>query len=322
MTTHQLLLELLNSSLVLQSKMQSTLEEVVAINKDTTWEIWFKYHIPNMLQLIAIGVGVWVVKHQINKQQESVIYAQNETIKTNLRLQLRSDFEKIIDSLNSMTAVAGNFPLNLAMSILIARNNQITDRTVYIIPQRVPKFNSDNADIHNGIVEIIKLIEKYEIVMPQLKIFQTAMNVAATDLRDATGRYFDSLLNFLPFDLPEHEAQRAGFAVRNRPLPSLEQEVALKELGKRYSDALGILSCWIMDLRIELQNLALGNLYPNNFVPPRQPIDPIYKVIKTDPETILALTEYFENDTVWGANKRQAEENARNALLQTPLNTN
>jgi hypothetical protein len=303
MTYDQTLLDIFNGLRALQLQALELFQAISENNKETSWEIWSKYHIPNLLQLVAICAGILIVRHQIQKQHESTLQTQDEKIRVDLKLQLRADIEKHIDALNELTSAAVIFPLMLSNSLVIARADIQSGIIPRPIPQRIPKFNQDNHNIAIAAIEIITTVEKYEIAMPELKIFQMAMCVFQSEFNDASKDYMLALLNFLPIDAP------AGLI--NRPLPTPQQEEHLKILGKKYSDVLHDVGGWVMDLRTAVQTLALGKLFPNNKIGIRQPIDPKVIVIKTDAESIAQLTRYFENSTTWGRSKRAAEDTAR-----------
>lgn len=313
MTQEQLLLELFNGLLVLQEK---TNEILVGIPKaESTWEIWTKYHIPNFLQLITILVGIGIVIWQVNKQHKSNVEVQNEKLRCDLRLQLREEIGKHIDALNNLTVSASGFPRSLNLSILVAKTDAEFKRLPRPLPQRVPAFNQVNRDVSNAAIELIKTIERYELVMPQLKIFQLAINVFLTDFNNSSNEYMRALLTFLPSDTSDEDRLNTGISVHNRPLPNPEQLVEIQAIGNRYANTLDDLGSWIYDLNIEIQNLALGHLFPNNHIPSRSPIDPDCIVIKTDKESIEKLTQYFESETGWGKSKIEAENLAKKEAL-------
>lgn len=314
MTQEQLMLELFNGLLRLQ---EQTNEILIGIsNKESTWEIWTKYHIPNFLQLITILVGIGIVIWQVNKQHKSNIEVQNEKLRCDLRLQLREEISKRIDKLNNLTVIASGFPRSLNYSIIVAKADAEFRRTPQPLPQRVPAFNQANYDVSGAAIELMKIIECYELVMPQLKVFQLAINVFLEDFNRASSEYRNTLLTFLPFDASDEDRVKTGISVYNRPLPNSEQLVTIQEIGNRYADTLNDFGSWIYDLNIEIQNLALGHLFPDNLISSRSPIDPDCIVIKTDRESVKRLTKYFETETAWGKNKIEAEESAREKILQ------
>jgi len=315
MTQEQLLLEIFNGILELQSQGHAIFQSILDPEKETTWESWVKYHIPNMLQLLTIIVGIYIVHRQIQKQHESNLEAQNEKVRSDLKIQLRADMEQHIDRLNTLTATAGNFPYRLSSSFRAVRRAQESNLHPQPIKLRYSIFNEDNFEISGAAIEIIKTIEKYEIVLPKLSIFKTAMNVFLTDFGKAHMAYGIELLNFLPVDTDEEfRARNNGVTVLNRPLPTPAQEEELKQLGARYQDVLHNVGGWLIDLRAAIQNLALGTLFPDNHVQIRQPLDPECIVINVDQETIDRLNEHFENETEWGHQKREAEERVKQSM--------
>ena len=307
----QILLDIFNSLGSLQLQAFEFFQALSNGNKETTWELWSKYYIPNILQLVAIIMGIWMVRHQIEKQHISNLESQNEKIRTDLKLQLRQEIETTIDKLNSLTAIARNFPSSLAMSLIAPKADIKFGRQPRPIPQRLPAFNERNAEIQNECVKLIVAIEKYEIVAPQLKVFQTAVNVFHCDFRQVFLDYMNELLKILPFDTSDEQRLKTGIAVFMQPLPTAEQEEKLRQLGETYSAILDDLGGWLMDFRTEIQTITLGKLFPENKASIRQPIDPDCIVIKTDPESISKVISHFESRTQWGREKKEIEEQVK-----------
>lgn len=314
MSQEQLLLELFNGLLQLQKDTNEILAS--ASQKEDSWDVWTKYHIPNFLQSIAILVGIFVVVWQVNKQHKSNVEVQNEKLRCDLRLQLREEINRHIDKLNALTVSASGFPNALKISILVAKSDAEFGKVSKPLPQRVPAFNRVNYDIGGVAIELIKTIERYELVVPQLKIFQLALNVFLHDFNAVSSEYMRVLLTFLPFDASDEDRLRTGVSVYNRPLPEQRQLIEIQLIGDKYAEVLYNLGSWIYDLNIEIQNLALGHLFKKDKLPSRNPIDPNCIVIKTDKESMEKLTSYFENETDWGKSKIEAEKSAKEAAFK------
>lgn len=302
---------LLKKILESQTEAINALHQIIASNSETFWTPFWKYHIPNLLQLLVILTGIGVAIYQVRKQREIDVEAQKEKIRTDLKLQLRQEIEEVVDQLNNLTAIAANYPASLSMSFTTVKAVIGIGGNPAPISQRFSQFNQMNADIQNAACELIRLIEKYEIVLPELKVFQTAVNVFSKDFRDACYGYGNLLLNILPMDVLEEHKLKTGLSVYNRPLPTPEQDAELKRLGEIYANTLNTFGGWLMDLRVALQNLALKPLFPDNMAKYREPLDPKVVVIRTDPDSLAKLTKYFEEETRWGKEKMVIEQQVK-----------
>jgi sensor domain CHASE-containing protein len=116
MDQQHLFLELFNSTLTLQSQAIDILHALQNSLDETTQDILFKYYIPIFLQLIAIIISACMIFHQIRKQHENDLKKQREEIKFNLKLNLRSEINACIDTLNTTTSSATVFPYLLKNS--------------------------------------------------------------------------------------------------------------------------------------------------------------------------------------------------------------
>lgn len=292
------MLELFNGLLVLQEQSHHILASLTDHGID--WDNW--------LQLLAILAGIGVVIWQVDRQHKSSIEAQNEKIKTELKIQFRNDLERHIDELTDATSEATVFPLSLQIAISMALANQQQGAPPFPLRQRYFHFTDINTEISKASVLLISTIEKHLIIAPELDIFRMAIHVALRDIQQASREYGSDLLKVLPMDVPpEHQSQHG--TVFNPPLPNPQQIGMLVEHGEKYRQAAGMLGAWVYDLRVSIQNFALSGLFPGNRLECRNPLGKDEIVINTyDPQAIRQLQDYFENETAWGKSKKEADD--------------
>lgn len=301
MSQDQLMPEIFDKLLALQEQSHQILASLT--DQGIDWDNW--------LQLFAILAGIGVVVWQVNRQHKSNIEAQNDKIRTELKIQFRNDLEKHIDELTDATAEATVFPLVLQVSVSMALANQQQGVPALPLRQRHVHFTDINAKIGKAAVLLISTIEKHLIVAPELDIFKTAINVALEDMRQTGTVYANDILNILPMDVPpEYQSQRGP--IINPPLPNGHRMKIIEKHGDEYRNAVDTLSAWIYDLRVSIQNIALSGLFKGNHLECRQPLATDEIVIKTDPESIRQLQDYFENKTAWGKKKKEAEAWVKN----------
>jgi hypothetical protein len=311
----QLLLELFNGLLNLQDQGHEILQRISA--PESGWDIWAKYHIPNILQLLTILVGIGIVIWQVNKQHRSNLETQDEKIRTDLRIQLRADLEKHIQEFGDLTSTAVIFPFSLKWGITSQRLAIENGMTARPLKFRLPEFHERNNSIVSEAIKIICMVEKHLIIAPELAIYKTAMNVFLKDFADVNRQYSKELEDVLPFDVPKESQEHLGFSLIKKPIASVEKQASLDKIGQQYQETLHTVGGWIDDLRVSIQNIALGNLFIGNHVEYRQPVDKSVIVIKTDAESIRRVDYYFEHETAWGKNKREIEAEVRDSMIDS-----
>jgi len=150
-------------------------------------------------------------------------------------------------------------------------------------------------------IALIRVIERWEIIDPRMKVFQTAINVAMHDVSDAFHHnYFPRVMTLLPIDLPQ------GGIIPWQP-PAQPELDRLEELETALSNACGTFGCYADDFLREMQRALLGDLFESE-PETRKPLDPTCKVIRL--EDYEALQQYFNTETAWGRVKARAEANA------------
>ncbi len=295
MNQDQLMLKISKEILALKEQIHQILAFLT--DQGIDWDNW--------LQLLAILAGIGVVVWQVNRQHKSNIEAQNDKTRTELKIQFRNDLEIHIEELMNATSEATVFPLILQASVSMALADQEQGIPALPIRQRYLLFTDMNTKIDRTAVRLISTIEKHLIVAPELDIFKTAINVAMQDIREAGRVYADDLLNILPMDvLPEWQNRSV---TSNPPLPDRLKMELIEKHGDEYRNAVDTLGAWMYDFRVAIQNFALSGLFKGNHLECRKPLATNEIVIRTDPESIHRLQDYFENKTTWGKVKKEAE---------------
>lgn len=297
MNQEQFMLELFNGMLIVQEQTNQILMSLSDSGID--WDNWF--------QLLAIFAATGIVVWQVNQQHKSNIKAQNDKIRTELKIQLRNDIEKNIEALSDAASKATVFPLTLQVSVSMALANQQQGLQPLPLYQRFLHFTDMNAEIGRAAVLLISTIEKHLIIAPKLDIFRIAINVAMEDVRETGTIYNNDLLNILPMDVALEHQDRLG-PIINRPLPNPQKMQLIEQHGDAYREALSSLDSWVYDLRVAIQNFALTDLFSDNHIECRKPLGKDETVINMDDaEAIQRLQDYFENETRWGRKKQEAE---------------
>ena len=68
------------------------------------------------------------------------------------------------------------------------------------VKERAQEFSRLHADASEALIELIEDFEAWSIAFPGLEVFQTALNAANHDAREAFQPLFTAFLRALPFD--------------------------------------------------------------------------------------------------------------------------
>ena len=131
-------------------------------------------------------------------------------------------------------------------------------------------------------IAVIFQLEKYLIVCPDLDIFRTAFACGMHSLEKSQRALFDFMMLHFPLENPQAPEQ----PIRNVKALNSNELKDLEDLTASYASATLDLTCYLSDLRTELQLLLLGELFPENKIARRVAPDPNVIVITLEPEEI------------------------------------
>jgi len=162
-----------------------------------------------------------------------------------------------------------------------------------------------NAEAGMKASEVLGLIENWTVIDPRVRVFHDAINVAVHEMRNAWNEVepyifrSTALFSLSPNPTRRHPAHK-------------EDWKGFEAAMSKYSDAISLLDCYVADLKTEMQNELLGELF-NSKSPTRVPIDPKYRAINL--KDAEYWHDYFVNDTPWGAYGRQLDQGNVKRLL-------
>ena len=165
-----------------------------------------------------------------------------------------------------------------------------------------------------SITRLVETIERNELAKPELGIFKLAFSVAVSDLTDEFWPLYNDCLIHLPMNLSPELQSQTGMDKFVPPLPSDAQFSSMESHKDTFQESIDQVRNFIFDLGIEAQNHLLSSLFENR-LPKREPIDPKFVVIVTEPEdAVRRLREHFEKNTRHGRRWAEAERAARKAV--------
>jgi len=260
--------------------------EVLHTNEGFHWEPVIQTVIP----IIVAFIGFW-----------GILFQQNEQKKDTLKSKLHAEIEEKLELMSNAIIEPLNIPNNLSFIFSMKRAGVVPQPYGYT-PNDFIKLNSVASD---SAIKLIKTIEKYEIVQPEIKIFQIALNVYLYDLTQANSALFSELCRLLSQPITQQ-------------IPTQQQMELIERLYEPYKKALMDLGSVVFDFRIEIQNTLLGHLFRRK-LQPRKPIDPNSIVITATPKSVAKLEKFFREETNWGRNQLETETRVRNQFARNVI---
>jgi len=258
------------------------------------------------LTILGFVVGYGLLIFQLNKQHKNNLNLQREQFKAKIQKEI---FNEISDGINQSTNALIKVQSKLfAVSQKIDSKRFLKSEGINTKPlsERTVDFIDYHHSFSKTIIEVIFILEKFVITDRIFEIFNMALQSVSYDLDKSYQKVNDSLLKFLPIDLPEDKQQKIGVEILE---PKEKGEVefdTLKNNISNYNEFIMDITSYLHDLKIEAQNILLGEIFDNK-VSPRRPNDREYVVVSKS--TIRSLDEqehYFMHETDWGKNWQAA----------------
>jgi len=272
---------------------------------------WFQENavdlIGHALTFLGLVAAALTVVWQMRRQHESSLALQRESAREALMLRIYETLLLRVRALSDANVAASIYAFGIPFAIESLQQERAAGYQPPPLSQRATVFSDLHNKAEREFAELIVEFESWSIAFPGLHVFQVALSAAAYDVGQAFPSLFSALLKILPMDPPPTEAGKPTII---HPPPSPEALASLKLLIERYREARDEVGCYVQDLTIEAQNNLLSGLFRGK-VPPRQPIDPRYKVISTDPQKAEELIRHFMTLTPWGENQAAIDAEVR-----------
>lgn len=257
------------------------------------------------LTLIGIVAAALIVVWQLSRQHRSSIELQKNNAKEALKLDIYKTLDERIRQISHANVSASTYVVMIPYKIENYQYQLSNNLPAQPLRERALEFSRLHEEANNSLINIIEEFEAWLITLPEFELFQTAINSANYDAREAYIPLFSKLLTILPIDPPENASANVPRPITN-PIMNEQQLRELRALVETYKNAMDDIGCYIFDLRVEAQNNLLSELFEHR-VPSRKPLDPRMKVLSTAPEQLNELMIYFNEQTAWGRDKARAE---------------
>ncbi len=229
---------------------------------------------------VAIAVaGAIVVLLRIGHEAKNVINQnkQNEAQKLKLRVyeEVATKYEQSSDSIVSLLDFIRTLLLELeAYSKSENKTDdyrRINSRTVEMIKTKTLESSATTA--------MYGALEKWEIIDPRFHVFKVAFSAISHEIGEAYGELYFKVYTRMPVEF----SSNASNNVLMPPKPLSPAELTeITEIGERLVAALNNFLAYVFDLRVEMQNLLLGDLFAPHKARTRIPKDKSLIVISLE----------------------------------------
>jgi hypothetical protein len=252
----------------------------------------------------------------------AVVWAANQQFKQNLKIQeanykkkLNAEFYKKISKQLYLIQNSQVDCSSYIRSIIGSFENNFNQITSGYNPNPIKQRYVELSDIHNkclkNVYEALFLLESYEIISPiKFNLAKTGLNVYQFNFANYFHELIMELINVLPMDIIKDGKEEI---VNIKYLNKNEIE-NFKNKCEKYLDYSDDLSDCASDLIIAFQNLLLKDLYNENIVSTRKPLDSKYIPLSFEEDKIEYLIKYYNESTNWGKYKKEIETEVLNNL--------
>lgn len=245
--------------------------------------------------IVAAVIAALMIIVQLGRQHSNELERQEKATRSKLKLEIYQEMSVVMTSANDAIIDAGGMARIMPLRASSYAHQKTLGWDIPPVEERANKYSKAHFEAVDKMIGVIFQLEKYLIVCPDLDIFRAAFSCAMHDLEFSHRELFDFMLEHFPVDDP------ANVVAPTRNVKALDS-IQLKELERLatvYANNTMDLTSYLGDLRTELQMLLLGDLFPENVVPRRQPPDPSVKVITLEKTEMKILRQRFD-DTQWG----------------------
>lgn len=289
-------------------------DKPITIKIDSGVPDWVSPSIQVFVAIIAATVSVIVILLQMRKQRELTLKQQIETTKAELRLDAYREFQKLYAELNASQRVAVEIR---SMFIALQQNAKGMQESIPVTPiqYREPTFRTSLNKLTNNVVQLIFFLERHAPLLPGFEIFKLAFGTALSEMNNGYAKLQPVLLKWLPIDNPNYGSQPNAPQFIHCPTITTNAVSEFSNAMESMLKPIGLFECWASDFSIDLQNHLLGE-YADQHVLHREPIDPDFFVVTSEPKQRDSLTKYFMEKTEYGRNWSAAQDWARQEQLR------
>ncbi|MFM0350668.1 hypothetical protein [Paraburkholderia sp. RL17-347-BIC-D] len=217
---------------------------------------WLTPTLQIVVAIFSAAASAAAIIWQMRKQSEQAEQQHRKAVKADLRLDAYRDFQHVYAPLTqTWVPSAGLTAVRTAVGIAVEQLR----RTGHQLPvlERTDQFMQHVNGYRDKALALIFFIERYESLLPGFDIFRTAISAALRDVGQLLLPVQDTLLKWLPMEHPQSTTTAHQFL--SIPVITEAAQVEINAALAPLDIALGRLTCWTVDLSVDIQNTLLGH---------------------------------------------------------------
>ncbi len=249
------------------------------------------------IQVITMAIGIWLVLLQIKRNHKSSLDLQIKQHQEELKLQLYGQLALQLSHVR-LAIVEMHTEVRLLPSKITSYWKIVDELKIELEPVKTRAITliNMNSAVESKVLELMSMLENYEIALPQFKVFTKVFEKQLGICQKAFREFLDEAYRFLPCDVEEGKAKVMGLPKIIIPKHSTkEQEVLFQKLATNCADSYIQLTAFTIDLAVEVQNIILGGLFKRK-LPPRAPKDKNSLVITSDSSNREMIDQFLRGD--------------------------
>ena len=233
----------IQSEEITKSSTKEKAEEFTPERPVRVSEYWW---LDNLVNILGIVAGALLIVWQLGRQHKNELRIQKENYREKLRLDIYQEFSKIRIDAESQLVRLGSYVSIIPTYFMLS--NQAAKAGIVPAPiiSRTNVFMAKHQEATDSTIQLIRLIEKYEIVSPEFEIFKIAMLSANYDLIQAFTPLTQALVKLLPMEVPDKDG---NMQTVNIVIPTPEQFEEFESIVNNYVNAKDDL--WIIWVNID-----------------------------------------------------------------------
>ncbi len=233
-----------------------------------------------LIQALGIVIGALLVVLQLGRQHKNAILQQREQAGQQLRLQIYRDMaQKLVDASGALSNLHAVFFSTVSGMRTRREALEKFRRDFPGLGVSHEKLLETHSRAVGSLLEVIWILESYEIAFPGFEPFKTRLVERSAALSTAFGNLHSRLSPFLTILLSGDEAAKLG---TTKVTPEPPDAAGLAELERLFDELSQIgfdLQGYLFDLRVGAQNRLLSGIFPGH-APERKPTDPRVEVLR------------------------------------------
>jgi hypothetical protein len=239
---------------------------------------------------LSAAFGFGVVYFQLGRQGRNAIEQSRKNEALKLKVQI---YQSVTETADKAEAAIREFSSFLTQLGFHASVDRLKDSAQFSFTE----YNRLQNGAVSAVLDIMSIVEKWRIIDSKLTLFNRVISMGIDSHRDAVTKSAYLMMATLPHMGHETLWQQSDEATRNAIRNQVDAEIW----------HIGRLSAWMIDFKVEMQVLLLGELFSNGIVTRRDPPDPEQFCIRLDRYEEI---ENKLNSSPWGQRNVQLEAEA------------